>query len=65
MTYDNRNRNHFAQLKIKIQEVTSRMQNNWVFFVVRAEYDRIKPLIVENLVILAKERACRRWRNPV
>ena len=63
MSYDVKEGVHTANFKLKINEVTSRMQNGWIFLVVVSDVGRIKPLIVERLIIMAKERLCQKWRN--
>lgn len=72
LTYDPKDRKHVAYFKIQLNEVTSHFRNGWVFLVVEPigksnflnEYGyRIKPLVVKNLVIKAKETTCRRWRE--
>ena len=63
LCYDVKEGVHMAHFKLKINEVTSRMQNGWVFLAVMADVGRIRPLIVERLIIMAKERLCQKWRQ--
>ena len=55
---------HSGYVKFSINEVTSNLENGWVFLVVKtAEEAKVKPFVSERLVILAKERTCKKWRD--
>lgn len=56
-----------AEFKIQLNEVTSHFRNGWIFLIVKAGEcplaTKIKPLILENVIIKAKESTCQRWRS--
>lgn len=73
LSHDPKEGCHVAFFKIQLNEVTSHFRNGWIFLVVQPKYnladsfdsvsERIKPLVMENLVIKAKETTCKRWRQ--
>lgn len=73
LSYDSKAGCHMAQFKVQLNEVTSHFRHGWIFLVVQPKYahsdsfdtlrERIKPLVVDNLVIKAKETTCKRWRQ--
>jgi hypothetical protein len=56
-----------ATFKIQLNEVTSHFCNGWIFLVVQpiASSTRgdIRPMVLDNIVIKAKESTCQRWRS--
>lgn len=72
MTYDDKVKTHTGSFKIQLNEVSSHFMNGWVFLVVDAQKPsdfletigfNIKPLVIKELVIKAKETTCKRWRE--
>ena len=72
LSYSPEDKGHIAYFKIQICEVSSHFRNGWVFLVVQAKYSeaagespatQIKPLVLENVVIRAKEVGNRRKRK--
>lgn len=73
LSYDSKEACHMAQFKVQLNEVTSHFRHGWIFLIVQPKYthsdsfdtlgERIKPLVVGNLVIKAKETTCKRWRQ--
>lgn len=64
LSYSPADQCHIAYFKIQICEVSSHFRNGWVFLVVQPKYTeaggeslatQIKPLVLENVVIRAKE----------
>lgn len=73
LSHDPKEGCHVAFFKIQLNEVTSHFRNGWIFLVVQPKYsvadsfdslsEHIQPLVVENLIIKAKETTCKRWRQ--
>lgn len=73
LEYDSKSKTHVASFKIQINEVTSHFIKGCVYLVVTAlDKDskilemngfKLRPLIVSNLVVKAKEMTCKRWRE--
>ena len=73
LSFDSKEACHIALFKVQLNEVTSHFRHGWIFLVVQPKYNHadsfdalgqnIKPLVVDNLVIKAKETTCKRWRQ--
>ena len=73
LSFDQKEGCHVAHFKIQLNEVTSHFRNGWVFLAIQAKYSlsdsfdtvssKIKPLVLDNLIIKAKETTCKRWRR--
>lgn len=72
LSYSPGDKCHIAYFKIQIREVSSHFRNGWVFLIVQAKYStmtgdslvtQIKPLVLENVVIRAKEVGTRRGKQ--
>jgi len=67
LQYDLLSKTWEASFKLQMNEVTSHFRNGWIFLVVQAckseHSSMIKPLIIEKIVIKAKESTCKRWKS--
>lgn len=64
LKFERKIQRHSGYVKFSINEVTSNLENGWVFLVVKtADATKVKPFVSERLVILAKERTCKKWRD--
>jgi len=67
LQYDSEANSSEAVFKIQLNEVTSHFRNGWIFLVVQPVTSlcsaSIRPLILDNIVIKAKESTCQRWRR--
>mgnify|MGYP000190824403 CR=1 FL=1 len=72
LVFDKKKLKHTGKLKIQLNEVSSHFPNGWVFLVVKPskgqKYLRrtevsVKPLVVNHLVVKAKEVTCKKWRE--
>mmetsp|Transcript_20692 Transcript_20692/g.38548 ORF Transcript_20692/g.38548 Transcript_20692/m.38548 type:complete len:229 (-) Transcript_20692:107-793(-) len=56
-----------ACLKLQVSEVSSHFPNGWVYLVVQPRDSKyipiVKPLVLDKIVIKAKEKTCKRWRS--
>jgi hypothetical protein len=67
LLYDPETNTSEAVFKIQLNEVTSHFRNGWIFLVVQPVTAQstasIRPLILDKVVIKAKESTCQRWRR--
>lgn len=62
---------HCALFKVQITEVSSHFVNGWVHLTVRpkksehpeGQSEQIKPLVITNVIVRAKEKTCRKFRE--
>ena len=73
LSYSSADKCHVAYFKIQICEVSSHFRNGWVFLVIQPKYTgqetgeslhtQVRPLVIENVVIRAKEISNKRLRR--
>ena len=71
LSYSPSDKCHVAYFKIQICEVSSHFRNGWVFLVIQPKYtggedsmvSQIRPLVIENVVVRAKEISTKRLKK--
>lgn len=63
LRYEARKMMHVGCMKMQITEVSSHFVNGWVRLVVSAGGEEVQPLVLEDVVIRAKEKTCNRFRE--
>lgn len=66
LTYNVAENKFSARIKMQITEVSSHFVNGTISLVVEKTSEcehRIKPLVIKDIIIKAKEKTCQRWRE--
>lgn len=67
LQYNSEENSSEAVFKIQLNEVTSHFRNGWIFLVIQPVTSlcnaSVRPLILDKVVIKAKESTCQRWRR--